>query len=492
MSPTPRRLGAWLTAVIALMPVMAGGAKAAVVEPNLGLRSASTYYEVRPYENEPVYFDIGIFLEAREAPFELLFTRPDYTQPIQVTQILHDPLGGTESKPLPDLEVEWGGIPAFFDIEIRNAEGDIVEESTMDFCPGGYGRERVNDEGPVRSAYPEGCFTNPFTRGMVYGIDQNWAVNIFGYNAPYIDIPKGMYDVTISVVPEYAEMFGMQPDGSSISVDVKVRKPIRFDCDKCPRGRTSERVQARASQSVPTMEDPDPAILPDLAALPAWGIYVDNRPNKSFLSFGATVWTDGASSMVVEGFRRSDVDIMDAYQYFYVDGDPIGRAQVGEMEYDERRGHQHWHFLQFAKYSLLDSTQSEIVISKKEAFCLAPTDAIDLALPDAVLNPGEIGLGTACGSRNSIWTRETLPLGWGDTYQQSLPGQSFNITSLANGTYYIAVEANPTGSLYEQTDANNVELREIVLSGKPGNRKVTVPPWNGIDSESIFGPGKGF
>ncbi len=487
-----KRIGALVAAVVALMPLVAGGAEAAPIAPVLGLRSASNYYEIRPYGDEPVYFDIGIYLEAREAPFELLFTRPDYTQPIQVAQILHDPLGSTESRPLPNAEAEWSGIPDFFDLEVRDAESQVVYSGTIDFCPGGFGRERINDEGPIRSAYPEGCFTNPFTRGMVYGIDQNWAVNLFGYNAPYINISRGLYEATISVDPAYAEMFGFQPEAASVSVDVKVKKPIRFDCDKCPRRARAQREMARASQAVPTMDHPDPAILPDLAALPAWGIYVDNRPEKSFLSFGATVWTDGASSMVVEGFRRTDIDVMDAYQYFYVDGEPVGRAQVGEMEFDERRGHEHWHFLQFARYSLLDESQAEIVISKKEAFCLAPTDAIDLTVPNAVLNPGEIGLGTACGSRNSIWTRETLPLGWGDTYQQSLPGQSFNITELPNGTYYIAVEANPTGSLHEQSDTNNVELREIVLSGKLGNRKVTVPPWNGIDTETIFGPGKGF
>ena len=54
---------------------------------------------------------------------------------------------------------------------------------------------------------------------------------------------------------------------------------------------------------------------------------------------------------------------MDAYQYFYVNGQPVGKSQVGEMEFDTRSGHQHWHFLQFAKYSLLDATQTELIRS---------------------------------------------------------------------------------------------------------------------------------
>jgi len=101
-----------------------------------------------------------------------------------------------------------------------------------------------------------------------------------------------------------------------------------------------------------------------------------------------------------------------------------------------------------------------------------------------VWTPYSTGLDTACGGPTALWVREVLPLGWGDTYFQSLPGQSFNITDLPNGKYFIQVTANPLGNLYEQTRANNSELREITIKGKPGHRKVKVPAWNGIDSEA--------
>ena len=61
-----------------------------------------------------------------------------------------------------------------------------------------------------------------------------------------------------------------------------------------------------------------------------------------------------------------------------------------------------------------------------------------------------------------------LPSGWGDTYFQGLPGQSFDITDLPNGTYFIAVEANPDGLLIEGSTSNNTELREIKLRGTRG------------------------
>jgi hypothetical protein len=181
---------------------------------------------------------------------------------------------------------------------------------------------------------------------------------------------------------------------------------------------------------------------------------------------------------------------MDAYQYFYENDEPVGRAAVGEFGFDTSRGHHHWHFLQFARYSLLGADKTEVLRSKKESFCLAATDAIDLLLPRAEWNPYNTNLATACGQSDSLWIREVLPLGWGDTYFQFLPGQSFNVTGLPNGKYFIAVEANPDGLLYEQRSGNNTRLRKIYLRGTTDNRRVVIPPWHGIDSESgSFGGG---
>lgn len=123
-----------------------------------------------------------------------------------------------------------------------------------------------------------------------------------------------------------------------------------------------------------------------------------------------------------------------------------------------------------------------MVISEKEAFCLAPTDGVDMTVPGAQWNPGQTGLGTACGDKSAIWVREVLHTGWGDTYYQGLPGQSLDVTDLPNGVYYVAVEANPDGVLYESDYSNNVELRRIRLGGTPGARTLVVKPWHGIDA----------
>lgn len=231
---------------------------------------------------------------------------------------------------------------------------------------------------------------------------------------------------------------------------------------------------------------------PDLRSLPAWGITItgdEGRPGeegstRQFLAFNANVWNAGPSPLVVDGFRREGEDLMDAYQYFYdAKGRQTGWARTGTIEYDVRDGHEHWHFTDFASYQLLGAGRKLVVRSQKEAFCLAPTDAIDLTVTGARWKPNSTGLETACGDRSSMAIRETLDVGWGDTYAQYVPGQSFDITGLPDGTYYIQVIANPDRRLYERSLSNNMSYRRVILdTTADGFRTVTVPPHQLIDA----------
>jgi len=174
---------------------------------------------------------------------------------------------------------------------------------------------------------------------------------------------------------------------------------------------------------------------------------------------------------------------MSAYQYFWQDGQVIGRARAGTMGFDSQPGHNHWHFEQFAAYRLLGPSGKLVLRSQKTGFCIAPTDPVDLLLPNAVWQPSFVGFAGQCGSPAALWVRETMPVGWGDTYIQSIAGQAFDITKLPNGTYYIQVTANPGHLLHETTTANDVTVRKVIISGTRGHRHVKVPAWNGIDPE---------
>ena len=448
--------------------------------PHLRLISASGSVTLTRYPGRPVPLDIGVFVASLDAPFELHATRPAYPSPIQVHQVL----GGGATRELPGWIADgWRGIEGFTRIRVRDSAGHVVDRTTLTFCPDGRDIERIDASGPAHSPYPSFCPTNAFTRGSVWGIAKGWASRITG---PYggapmlLEVPDGNYTATVSIARPYRRLFDISPQDGTTDVSLRI---VSSKAAHPPAKAPARPVADAPSEGVPTMTHPDPSLLPELIPLPAYHILAARVGGRDYLDFAATVWNAGPSPLSVEGFRREGTDVMDAYQYFYDGRKPVGRAPVGTFEYDPRPGHEHWHFRQFARYTLLDASKQNVVVSEKEAFCLTPTEPIDLLRRGANWDPEHVGFGSACGDATSVWTRETLDVGWGDTYIQTLPGQSFDITGLPNGTYYIQVRTNPARRLYERETTNDVVLRRIRLSGTPGNRSVRVPPWHGIDSE---------
>ncbi|HWL91886.1 MAG TPA: hypothetical protein VNP90_11040 [Actinomycetota bacterium] len=483
---TRRRSPLVLFAIALVLPLMSAPSTHAAPAgvPRLQLRAASSFVELVRYGKGPVALELGVSLVARDAPFELRVRRETYDDPIRVWQAFHDP-GPVSLEELPANILEgWSGLDRFLRIELFH-QGTLIRRRVPDACLAGWQSERVDDTGPFDPVYPRGCGSNPLSLGAVWGIDRGWAVAPLLTGAT-VRVPNGRYIARVSISPRYQTLFGIAPEDAKVRIAIRIR--TGSGCDFCggPRAPAGTSERRRLTPAGITSA-PDPSTLPDLVALPAYGIGIAHHRDRDFLQFGADVWDRGPASLVVEGFRAPDEDRMDAYQYFLDDGAVVGRAPVGSFHFDHRDGHEHWHFLQFARYRLLDSAQAAIR-SRKQAFCLAPTDAIDLTVDGAIWRPDHLGF-SQCGSATSIWIREILPAGWGDTYFQGVPGQSFNITTLPNGSYWIEVRANPSGALFDADPSNDVELREVILGGVPGRRTVSVPPWHGIDTEIWFGFG---
>jgi hypothetical protein len=480
-----RRVGLAAIAVsVALVAGATGPAAASAPPPSLRLLVAQSHVRLQRFGHAPVELDLGAYIASGSGTFRIDVTRPGYGSPIEAAQIVSSG-GGTIAIPLPDGLVKgWSGLPWFLRISVDDAHGHLVATRHVTFCPDGWDQQRVSSNGPIVPSFPQSCGVSPFTLGMVWGIDDGWAVNpvTSAAKAPMARLPNGTYTVHLAINPTYAHLFAIASQDAEATVTATVRGGRNVCGPICPLHRHTAVAPDGPHRDTVTTSSPDPATEPDLVALPAWSIRIHEQAKRDFLDFSATVWDGGPASMVVEGFRRPGTNLMDAWEYFIDrNGDVVGRAKVGTLKYDARPGHEHWHFQQFARYQLLDRDKVGVVDSGKEGFCLAPTDPIDLAVPGAVWNPGPLGFGgTVCGSQTSIWTREVLPAGWGDSYSQSLPGQSFDITNVPNGTYYVAVEANPLGALYETNSANDVQYRRVILGGTRGHRTVRVPPWHGI------------
>lgn len=435
--------------------------------------------------------DLGLRVIAEDQPFELWSNRPSYDDQIQT--IWRSSAGDVA---LPEGSMQnFSGLKRFLTITItpRNKSKPAMT-MIRKVCFSGYA-ERVDPDATAVSPYPTGCWFNAFSLGSVQGVQQGWAMPIMSQGRA-LKLDDGRYRVTATVNPTYADIFGLSPAQASVRTTLIVtddeggggyRRPARRAPDRTPSVAPTPAAHPPTGAPV-SADDVADGPEPDLRSLPAWGISLSR--NGKYLRFSATVWNGGDSPLVVDGFRRRGEDLMDAYQYFFDgDGHQTGYSPVGQLHWDADPSHQHWHFEDFARYSLLNADQSEARRSKKEAFCLANTDAVDLTVPDAAWKPENTQLETSCGDYSSLSIREVLAAGWGDTYTQYRAGQSFRISDLPNGTYYVAVIANPDGNLVESDTTNNVALRKIKLGGRPDHRTLTVPQVGIIKDENYGGTG---
>ncbi|GAA2633775.1 lysyl oxidase family protein [Streptomyces vastus] len=539
-----------LTAVVAGAGAApgAGAAEAGTAgKPKLKLIAASDSLTLDRWEGEEgVTLDLGTYVTVDGAPLEFKVTRKSYKDPIVAQQIIHDGTK-TKAKKLPaGLMKDFSGLPGFLEVSVKNAAGEEVSKTKQTFCPNN-ASGRIRPDAPATSKYPQGCSTNPFTLGSVWGVEKGWASNTTRWDyGSEVDLPAGEYTANVAVAKKYRDLFGIPDDRPTIKLTVRENsfedgEGVAASRSSAPSGghqAAGHDADASSQQGPRGADEPAPPAVshaledrgvtpqpgdgpgytdgspiapaaepkpnakrptgragvaanvpkPDLRSVPAWGIEITDGEDgdvagKDYLAFSATVWNAGPSPLVVDGFRSPGKDLMDAYQYFYdADGKQVGYAPTGTMEWDARDEHEHWHFTDFASYRLLSEDQTKEVRSGKEAFCLANTDAIDYTVKNANWHPENTDLETACGEKNAISVREVLDVGSGDTYSQYRPGQSFDITDLPNGTYYIQVIANPEKRLQETNTGNNVALRKVIIGGEQGARTVTVPPHDLIDA----------
>lgn len=172
----------------------------------------------------------------------------------------------------------------------------------------------------------------------------------------------GHYTVNETITPTYTRLLQVSPADATATVKMTVVKPSAGGGLAPRAGHQPQSRPLRSAPAVPAMANPPASALPDLVPLPSWGISVAHvkktktHPASDQLDFGATV-SVGHAPLDVEGFRSHGSPIMKAYQYFWQNGHTIGRVRAGTMGFDSKKGHNHWHFEQFAQYRLLNSGQ---------------------------------------------------------------------------------------------------------------------------------------
>ncbi|WP_245605871.1 lysyl oxidase family protein [Promicromonospora kroppenstedtii] len=505
-----------------------------------GLRFAPASRTVQAYAYDGyVYLDSAVWLAAYGETHEFWAKRNKASDPVSLTRtVIRDGKRTTTKAPAAIVD----GLNGFKDgltVRVRTPKGKILAKDTRSLCLSGSDRQRVEPTGRTEPVYPSFCGGSWFTKSSVSGVEQGWATKLDAFFevetkqktlvmtviisdpvADFLGLPAKGRAVTqrVEIVDECeiwdcgeigeelmgapAEGFSSLQDGDPVSVRAE---SLRAQSGHAGHGATSTGSEHRTNLfslgdaahaggdhpalgqrgSTPSNSEPAKDTLPDLVSAPAWQIGTEvDEDGTDRLTFNANEWNAGPAPLVVEGYRRGAGELMDAYQFFYQDGKEVGSTKTGTMEYHQAPEHNHWHFLDFASYELVTTKGKPVTPSGKQSWCLAPTDPVDLSVPGAVWRPEATGLDSTCGDRSAIWLREVLPVGWGDTYNQSQT-QAFDLTKVKNGTYQIKITVNPNGALHEQTMSNNVSYRTVVLGGKPGKRTVKVPPYEGVDTEVV-------
>ena len=231
---------------------------------------------------------------------------------------------------------------------------------------------------------------------------------------------------------------------------------------------------------------PGDALLPDLRTRPPSELYVQGgelRLSNTIANRGvgpAEIYPEQTAGGDCDGdgiknndriaFQRVFDDSADPRSpgYFIRGQDTAATArQVGCMVYHP--AHSHWHFEDFSLYLLKREPDAVTVAqSDKVSFCVIDTDHLFPALPGSPRNShyGNVGCGPA--------SVEGLSIGWADTYDASLPGQSLSVAGLPAGNYCLISRADPVNRLEELSDTNNNHRTRIHLD--PAGRDVQALP----------------
>jgi hypothetical protein len=422
-----------------------------------------------------IFSNLGVRMVAQGETFEIRATREpgsvgsgDWWDPSY-----NSPITATWKRASGDVDLgemaSWQGLEDFASIKVFRTDGTRIRNVKVAGCFNGNAR-RVGPDGPLSNPYPWGCPYNAYTLGSVMGIARDYSAPLLPQFSSMMRLKPGTYELVASIAGDYRQIFGISDADATVTTELVVKESKR---------RPSARRQSGTDDLGPTGEEPTSSSAgeladenaPDLRALPAFGVSLNSKGTA--MRFAATVWNGGAGPMIIEGFRDDrTVDHMTAYQY-YVDehGEQTGYDEVGELHFHEGN-HNHWHFEDFARYRLLAPSPADpnlpgevVVRSTKQSFCLVATDAVDLTVPNADMQPQYTDLGSQCGGPGALSLREVLANGHGDTYYQYRTGQAFRLGDVEDGTYFIAVEANPE-------DVNGRNLRELDYTNNESYRKV--------------------
>jgi Ca2+-binding RTX toxin-like protein len=197
------------------------------------------------------------------------------------------------------------------------------------------------------------------------------------------------------------------------------------------------------------------ALLPDLMpwVSESKGFVYDWVIQGDELRLTSAVANVGDGRMEIRG-GETHGDTQDVYQRIYNANGTFEDVLAGSFIYHPEHGH--IHFEEFSEYRLREvgpggAVGDVVAAGDKVSFCL-----LDVERHDPNLGPDQPRFLT-CGQVQGI------SAGWADVYHRGLPGQSIDISGIADGTYWLEVVIDPANRLIESDESNNVARIQITI-----------------------------
>jgi hypothetical protein len=198
----------------------------------------------------------------------------------------------------------------------------------------------------------------------------------------------------------------------------------------------------------------------------------DASPDDRWLRFDTMLLNAGRGTFRVVASRTSvDEDHMHAEQRIRrSDGTWLRLPTSATLGWaQEEDGHPHWHTQGIERYRLLGLPgliDGAPRLAVKRGFCFFDGVPLRLDLKHARATPQYTF--ESCGepgqSRDALWLRVGLSVGWADEYPWNYAGQRIDLGSVPDGEYLLCLTADPLEQFRELREGNNESWARIELA----------------------------
>lgn len=202
-------------------------------------------------------------------------------------------------------------------------------------------------------------------------------------------------------------------------------------------------------------------VLPDLVADTVSDVVLSTDSSGSsqrlLLRFAGYIHNDGEGALEIRGARPSTASQISVLQrYFDAGGAWHDDPSSAHLTYEFSDGHQHWHLMSAARYSLWNQARSaEAAPAMKVGFCLEDSQRVGSQGPRTRVYGGTRDHQfCAQGQPNALSVFQGVSAGWRDEYHNQLPFQWVDVSSVEPGSYWLRSDVDPGDVVTESVEDN--------------------------------------